>query len=365
MFALSVALLSACGTKDTKTPQTGIDNTIDNGTSNNNKKDGFELALITDVGTIDDKSFNQGSWEGLTQYAEENNKTYKYYQPAEATTAAYLETMTLAVRGGAKLIVCPGYKFAEALYDAQTQFPEVKFIIIDSQPEKYGDQTIMENVYAIYYAEHQGGFLAGYAAVKEGYRKLGFIGGMAVPAVVRFGYGYVLGAEAAAKDLGIDTIDMKYHYTGGFIATPEVQTTAASWYQSGTEVIFACGGGVGNSVMAAAQDTNGLVIGVDVDQSTESKTVITSAMKMLSKSVYDGIKLFYEGNFPGAEVRTLDASSNGIGLPMKTSKFKNFTQADYDELYNGLLSSKYNPKVEGIAKVTDLPVSIVKVKEVK
>lgn len=359
LFSLVAVMFSGCGTKDNDIPETGIDNSTDN------TKEGYELALVTDVGTIDDKSFNQGAWEGLVRYAKENNKTSKYYQPAEATTASYLETITLAVRGGASLIVCPGYKFAEAVYDAQSQFQDIKFIILDSQPEKSGDTTIMENVLAIYYAEHQAGFLAGYAAVKEGYTKLGFMGGMAVPAVVRFGYGYVLGAETAAKELGITTINMKYHYTGGFAATPEAQTTAASWFQSGTQVIFACGGAVGNSVMAAAQDSNGKVIGVDVDQSSESETVITSAMKMLSTSVYDGIGKFYGGNFPGGEVVTLDVNTGGVGLPMETSKFEKFTKEDYDKVYEGLKNQTYAPTVEGFEAVTDLPVTIVKIDEVK
>lgn len=353
-LTLAATVFTGCGKKSTETPN-----------NDSNTSSGYELALITDVGTIDDKSFNQGSWEGLVAYADENSKTSKYYQPAEATTAAYLETIGLAVRGGAKLIVCPGFKFAEALYDAQTTYPDVKFIIVDSQPEKDGDITIKDNVYSIYYAEQQAGFLAGYAAVKEGYTKLGFMGGMAVPAVVRFGHGFVLGAETAAQEMGLESIDMKYHYTGGFAATPEAQTIAASWYQSGTEVVFGCGGAVGNSVMAAAQDANGKVVGVDVDQSSESEVVITSAMKLLSNSVYDGIKAFYEGKFPGGQVVTLDASTNSVGLPMETSKFENFTKADYEELYAKLVAGEFNLEVDTNKEVTELPISIVKIDEVK
>lgn len=359
VLTMTVAVFTGCGKKD---------NGADNGTNNSTesgKTSGYELALITDTGTIDDKSFNQGSWEGLVQYAKENDKTYKYYQPAEATTASYYDTMSLAIKGGAKLVVCPGYKFAEALFDAQTAFPEVKFIILDSQPEKNGDQTIGDNVYAIYFKEEQAGFLAGYAAVKEGYTSLGFMGGQAVPAVRRFGFGFVLGAEAAAKELGIESIAMKYHYTGGFAATPEAQTTAASWFQSGTEVVFGCGGAVGNSVMAAAQDANGKVIGVDVDQSSESDTVITSAMKLLSNSVYDGVSMFYADNFPGGQVVTLDVTSNGVGLPLETSKFEVFTEEDYNNVYAALVSGEFNPDVEGITEVSELPVSIVKIDEVK
>lgn len=354
-LTLTATVFTGCGKKSTETP---------NGDSNATAS-GYELALITDVGTIDDKSFNQGSWEGLIAYANENDKTSKYYQPAEATTASYLETISLAIRGGAKVIVCPGFKFAEAVYDAQTTYPDVKFIIVDSQPEKANDKTIKDNVYSIFYAEQEAGFLAGYAAVKDGYTKLGFMGGMAVPAVTRFGYGFVLGAETAAKEMGLKSIDMKYHYTGGFAATPEAQTVAASWFQSGTEVVFACGGAVGNSVMAAAQDSNGKVIGVDVDQSVESPTVITSAMKLLSKSVYEGIQAYYEGKFPGGQIITLDAKTQSIGLPMETSKFVNFTQADYEAVYAKLVEGEYDLNVDGIGEVTELPLSIVKIDEVK
>lgn len=336
------------------------------GCSKGETENGYELALVMDTGTIDDKSFNQGSWEGLQAYARENDKTSKFYQPAEATTASYIETIELAIRGGAKVIVCPGFKFAEAVYEAQTTFPDVNFILLDSQPQKGDDVLIKDNVYAIFYAEHQAGFMAGYAAVKDGYTKLGFMGGMALPAVKRFGYGFVQGAETAAKEMNLTSIDVKYHYTGGFMATPEAQTTAASWYQSGTEVIFACGGQVGNSVMAAALDNNGKVIGVDVDQSYESPTIITSAMKMLTNSVYVGIKDFYEGNFKGGKVDVLDVSTNGVGLPMETSKFQTFDQEDYDLLYSKLLDKTYDPVTEeGYEQVTDLDLSIVKITEVK
>ena len=185
----------------------------------------------------------------------------------------------------------------------------------------------------ILFQEDQAGFLAGYAVVKDGYTKLGFMGGMAVPAVIRFGYGFVQGAEFAAEEDAVTGLEIMYNYTGAFSATPEAQSMAASWYQNGTEVIFGCGGAVGNSVMAAAQEKNARVIGVDVDQSTESETVITSAMKLLSNSVYDGVKDFYDGSFPGGRTSVFTAANNGVGLPMDTSKFEKFSQEQYDAIY--------------------------------
>ncbi|WMC92977.1 BMP family lipoprotein [Kineothrix sp. MB12-C1] len=299
---------------------------------------GYELALVTDLGTIDDKSFNQGAWEGLAQYAEEFGKTYKYYQPQEATTDSYVETIGLAIEGGAKVVVCPGFLFETPVYIVQEQYPDVSFILLDGEPhnEDYSDYTTAANTMAILYQEDQPGYLAGYASVKDGMTKLGFMGGMAVPAVVRFGYGFVQGADAAATEMGVN-VDVMYHYTGAFAATPEAQAMAASWYQNGTEVIFGCGGAVGNSVMAAAEEAGAKVIGVDVDQSFESDTVITSAMKKLSVSVYDGIRDYYDGSFPGGSTSIFSAENDGIGLPMETSKFTNFTQDDYDAILAGLV----------------------------
>ena len=326
----------------------------------------FELALITDLGTIDDKSFNQGSWEGLKKYAEEKGISHKYYKPTEKSDDAYLSAIGLAVKGGAKVVVTPGYLFEEPVFIAQDEYPDVHFILIDGNPHDadYNAKTA-ENTVGITYAEDQAGFLAGYAAVKDGNTMLGFIGGMAVPAVVRFGYGFVQGADYAAKELNIPEITMNYHYTGGFDATPEAQTLAASWYQSGTQVIFGCGGAVGNSVMAAAEQANGKVIGVDVDQSSESPTVISSAMKGLGASVYNIISQYYDGKFPGGQNLVFDATNDGVALPMDTSKFETFSQADYDKLYAALVAD-----TDGIASgimndtekpVTDIPTTAVKV----
>jgi len=335
-----------------------------------------ELALITDVGTIDDKSFNQGAWEGLYKYASEKNITNRYYQPAEKSDDAYLASITMAVRGGAKVIVTPGYLFEPSVFIAQDRFPDVKFILLDGSPNN-GDWTAGfpsyktgSNTVAITYAEDQSGFLAGYAAVKDGYRSLGFMGGMAVPAVVRFGYGFIQGAEYAAQELRLTrgAVTVNYHYTGAFSASPEAQTMAASWFNSGIEVIFACGGALGNSVMAAAEQTGKKVIGVDVDQSRESNSVITSAMKLLQSSVYDSIAAFYSGRFPGGQDIVYSAANNGVGLPMDTSVFRTFTNADYDNVYR-LLANGAIPRMmddsaaEGSPRI--VPVTITLVNEVR
>ncbi|MCL2805168.1 MAG: BMP family ABC transporter substrate-binding protein [Treponema sp.] len=331
----------------------------------------FELALITDLGNIDDKSFNQGSWEGLYQYAIENDITYKYYQPLEQSNVAYLSTIDLAVRGGAKIIVTPGFLFEVPVFIAQDRYPDVRFILVDGVPhsEDYSVFKIADNTVGVLYAEDQAGFLAGYAAVKDGYRRLGFVGGMAVPAVVRFGYGFVQGAEYAAAELRLapGAITINYHYTGGFAATPEAQTLSASWFREGVEVIFACGGAVGNSVMAAAEQEGKKVIGVDVDQSAESPTVITSAMKGLQTSVYNCIAAYYEGYFPGGETLVFEAANNGVGLPMETSKFQTFNLDDYNAIYQKLIEGAI-PRMVTLSEDGSpraVPVRITRITEVR
>jgi len=324
----------------------------------------YEIAMITDVGTIDDKSFNQGTWEGVVAYAEENDITHKYYKPTEQSTDAYLAAIQLAVEGGAKVVVTPGFLFEEPIYLAQELYPEVNFILIDGNPHNadYSDFRTDKNAVGIIFAEEQSGYLAGFAAVKDGMTKLGFMGGMAVPAVVRFGYGFVQGAEAAAKEMGLTNVDVKYHYTGGFDATPEVQTLASSWYAEGTEVIFACGGAVGFSVMSAAEAAGAKVIGVDVDQSGENATVITSAMKGLAAAVQQALADYYAGSFPGGESLVLGAESDGVALPMETSKFTTFTQADYDKVFASLADGSITLKKDtDAADASALGTTIVKV----
>jgi basic membrane protein A len=323
----------------------------------------YEIAMITDIGTIDDQSFNQGTWEGVEAYAKANNKTYKYYQPTEQSTDAYLASIDLAVKSGAKVIATPGYLFEEPIFIAQDKYPEVTFILIDGNPHNadYSEYRTNKNAVGIVFAEEQSGYLAGYAAVKDGYTKLGFMGGMAVPAVVRFGYGFVQGAEAAAAELGLASIEVKYHYTGGFDATPEVQALAASWYNEGTEVIFGCGGAVGFSVFAAAEAAGAKSIGVDVDQSFLSDSVITSAMKGIGSAANQLLTKYYDKSFPGGEALVLNAANEGVKLPMETSKFNTFSQADYDAIFAKLVAGEVKIlKDTDAATANDLGVTIAK-----
>jgi len=368
LAVMMCAVLFAGCQQTPSTPENGNEGEVTTTPEGGQAESGtYELAMITDLGTIDDKSFNQGTWEGLKKYADEHGITSKYYKPTEQSNDAYLAAIQLAVEGGAKVIATPGYLFEVPVYIAQDLYPDVCFILVDGNPNDGDYETgpnyrTEKNVVGITYAEEQSGFLAGYAAVKDGYTKLGFMGGMAVPAVVRLGYGFVQGAEYAAKEMGITGIEVKYHYTGGFEATPEAQSLAASWYNSGTEVIFACGGSVGNSVFAAAEANNGKAIGVDVDQSGESETIITSAMKGLGASVYQTLEAFYKGEFPGGQSIVKDASNDGVGLPMETSRFKTFSKADYDPIYAKLVDGSIKLlKDTDAASAAELPLTVTTV----
>ncbi len=324
----------------------------------------YDIAMITDIGTIDDKSFNQGTWEGIVQFGDANGKLYHYYQPTAQSTEIYLDMIEQAVNDGAKIIVTPGFLFEEPIFVAQDMYPDVHFILIDGNPHNadYSEFRTEANAVGIVYAEEQAGFLAGYAAVKDGYTKMGFMGGMAVPAVVRFGYGFAQGMEYAAKEMGLKDLTLNYHYTGGFAATPEAQALAASWYANGVEVIFACGGAVGDSVMAAAEAAGAKVIGVDVDQSAQSETVITSAAKGLAASVMAVLEAYYEGEFPAGQALVMDASSDGVELPMATSRFKTFSQADYDAIFAKLVAGEVKLlKDSDVKAVKEIPLETVKV----
>ena len=352
ILALVMALsLVACGDKkdDPKTDDnqgdnlevteiTNADEIADEMTSEDGK---YEIAFITDVGELKDKSFNQGTFDGVKLYAANNGLSYKYYQPAndkQATDDDRYDAMKAAAEGGAKVIVAAGFMQATALTKAAAEFTDVKFVFVDRDSAvTLEDGTALKNVLGICFQEEQCGYLAGYAVVKEGYTKLGFTGGGGGdnPACCRYGYGFVQGASAAAAEMGVK-VEMNYSwlYGASFSASTELQTMASGWYENGTEVIFACGGNMFQSVAAAAAANDGAVVGVDVDQSSQSDTVITSAMKGLSASVQWACGKVYDGSFDeiGGTFVTLGAKDNAVGLPTATWSLTKWTVDDYNAM---------------------------------
>ncbi len=310
----------------------------------------YEIAIVTDVGQLMDKGFNQGTYEGAQAYAEANNLTYKYYQPANGSDASdndRIAAMRQAVNNGAKVIVTPGFLQATALETVAKEYPDVKFVFVD------GWALGLSNVTAITYKEQESGYLAGYAVVKEGYTKLGFTGGGGGtnPACNRFGYGFVQGAEAAAKELGVE-VEVKFSFKFGdaFSASTELQTQIAGWYAAGTEVVFSCGGSMFDSVKSAAAEYPDVkIVGVDVDQSGESSQVVTSAVKGLSASVELVLDKFYSGKWDtelADKTQNLGAAEDATGLPTDTWTMTKFTVEQYNELFAKIKDGTITPIAE-------------------
>ena len=295
----------------------------------------YQVAFITDVGQLKDKSFNQGTYDGVKLYASANGKSYKYYQPAggdQATDDDRIDAMKLACENGAEVVVAAGFMQESALKAAAEAYPNVNFVFIDGYPVGF------DNVAGIAFQEEQSGYLAGYATVMEGYTKLGFTGGGGGtnPACQRFGYGFVQGAEAAAAKKGVKVeVNYSWLYGSSFSASPELQTMATGWYANGTEVIFACGGSMFQSVASAASAEDGKVVGVDVDQSGDSPAVITSAMKGLADATVWAIEKHYAGQWAeiGGKGTSLGAADNAVCLPTATWSLTGWTVAEYEALY--------------------------------
>ena len=306
----------------------------------------YQVAFVTDVGQLKDKSFNQGTFDGVKLYAASAGKSYKYYQPAggdQATDDDRYDAMKLAADNGAEVIVCAGFMQGAALEKAAAEFPDVKFVFID------GWALGKNNVAGICFREEQCGYLAGYAAVMDGYTKLGFCGGGGGTnaACDRYGYGFVQGADAAAAAKGVK-VDMNYSwlYGSSFQASNELQTMAAGWYTNGTEVIFACGGSMFQSIAAAASAEDAAVIGVDVDQSFESPTVITSAMKGIGEAAQQALKAAESADSwkafigDGSASITLGAAQNAVGLPTATWSLKGWTVDQYKAMLSDIVAGK-------------------------
>ncbi len=307
----------------------------------------YQVAFVTDVGQLKDKSFNQGTFDGVKLYAAANGLSYKYYQPAngsEATDDDRYDAMKAAVEGGADVVVCAGYLQEAALKKAAIENPETPFVFIDGYPLTDDAGNTLSNVAGIAFKEEQAGYLAGYAAVMDGFTKLGFSGGGGGtnPACCRFGYGYVQGANHAAEELGI-TVDMNYSWQYGstFSASTDLQTMINGWYVNGTEIVFACGGSMFQSIVAAASANDKFVIGVDVDQSGESEYVVTSAMKGLADAVQWAVAKVYDGTFDtiGGQQTSLGVADNAVELPTGADswRFESFTVEKYESLYQQMV----------------------------
>ena len=344
--AAAVSVLTACGSSSSTASSTATSSSTASSAASGEAAEGTAVsyvALCCDTGTIDDESFNQACWTAVQNYMGDN---CQYYIPEADASDEDRETMIRqAVNDGADTVVCVGYLYGASLAWAAEQYPDTRFIAIDVTQADIGTDTIPANCYCITFKEEQAGYLAGYAIAKDGFTKLGFLGGMAVPAVIRYGYGYIQGIDAAAQETG-NAVEVNYYYGGQFYGDANITSRMEGWYTSGTEVVFACGGGIYTSALEAAIKSNGYVIGVDVDQNyigangvadgTYSyNPFITSAMKQLTVAVEAAL-----GDIDDGEWTTI-AATNGnfgleegdyVGLPTAEDSwnFRTFTVDEYE-----------------------------------
>lgn len=312
-----------------------------------------KIALVTDMGNIDDDSFLQTCWEAVVAYSEEHGIENIYYKPSEDSTDARAAAIAQAVDEGATVVVLPGSLFGEAIGLTQDKYPNVKFITVDVSEDALGGTALASNTYSMVFHEEQSGYLAGYAAVMEGYTKLGFLGGMEVPAVQRYGYGYVQGINDAARELGQE-VELKYTYSGRFSVDSGITEKMAGWYAEGTEVIFACGGGIYASVVDAANQHEGKVIGVDADQSHLGPCIITSATKGLFSATYGALDAYFTGKWDtvGGTIASLSLTEGDyVGLPIDTWSLENYSLEDY----NKLVEEIKNGNVQISDSITSMP----------
>ncbi len=311
-------------------------------------RSGVEIAVVTDVGVLMDHGYNQGIFDGAQAFSADRSLRFGVYQPGngeDVTDGDRVAAMERAVKDGAAIVVTAGFEQAQALEQVAEKYPDVKFVFVD------GWTVGPENVTAVAYKEEQAGFLAGYAAVREGYTRLGFMGGGGGenPAVNRYGYGFLQGVEAAGAELKVKAeVRWSMLYGETFTGSPELEALALDWYKNGTEVIFTCGGAMVDSVIAAAESTpSGKVIGVDVDQSSLSDRVVTSAMKDIGGSVEWVLDQYYAGKWNlmlGGLTQCFGAAEDSVGLPTVDWRFSRFTKDQYRALYARIKSGELAPK---------------------
>ena len=333
----------------------------------------MRVAMITDYGDITDQSFNQTTYEAGKAWCEANGVDFTYYKPAGDSSAERVAMVEKAVDEDYNVIIMPGFAFADTIGEVQDEYPEVRMIAIDVDSSDL--DHVAPNLYCCVYQEQYVGYLAGYSAVKLGYKHVGYLGGMAVPAVVRYGYGFVEGVNAAAEELGIaDQVTLEYVYGNQFYGDADITAYMDNWYQNlGVEVVFACGGGIYTSAAEAAAKVGGKVIGVDVDQSGVidglygEGITLSSAMKGLAGSVNSMLNAIKDGIFDenyGGKAENLgitspDPALNAVQLSETTQFADGFTKDDY----NAMVAAMYNGEITVSNDFSAIPATTITLNE--
>ena len=306
-----------------------------------------KIAFITGIGTIEDHSFNEDSFHGVEQFSQEHDAEYKHFPSASSDEADLLAAIQQAVDEDFDVIVMAGYLFGKPCLEAAKANPDTLFLALAVTPAQTGAARLPSNLSLLTHREEQAGFLAGYAAVAEGYRELGFLGGVPIDAVVRFGHGFIQGAEQAAHAMEVPNVRIKHWYSGSFVPNEGIEEKMDTWFSEGTEVVFACGGAIYESALAAADTWDKELIGVDVDQSYISPRFITSATKSLSRSVILALEEAYSNHmtWPSAYAGTcqsLGVNNDCVGLAMENSHFDTFSMEMYELLYDALQNESFH-----------------------
>ncbi len=337
---LTLALLmglAACGSSSSDPTQApDSDSSAGDATESPESNDsGAEIALVCAAGSggINDRGFFQSTWAGIEEFCKEYNHTYAYYETSENTIDALYETIDLAKMNGAEVICTSGGNFIGMMEDVFANYPDLYFVC-----NEISFTTPGENAVDYLFEAQQAGFLAGVAAVYEGYTDIGIMCGMQIRPNHLAGFGFVQGVNYAAHELGIDGITVKYWYTNSFDPSADIQAYAAGWYQDGTQMIAAFCGGAAPSIWAAAEANNGLCMGCDIDQYYESDVIITSFLKNVNASTITGLEAWEKGEFPGGQIINFGVAEGGVGLALEHSKMKNFDEATYQKYVDMLIN---------------------------
>ncbi len=315
----------------------------------------YEIALVTDDSLIMDGGHSETAWNAITEFGGTHGISHKYYKAAEQTDAAFIDAIKTAINKGAKVVMVDNNKMANAVYEMQEIYPEIKFALIDADPydPDNGDILILQNTAAVSFDSGQAGYLAGYAAVIDGSTELGFIGESKAEDIKAFGYGYVMGAERAAGEIGVP-VTLEYKYCENPADRDAVYKTASAMYQDGAQVIFAAGRNIQEPVIEAAEAEDGKVIGSCTDQSGKSDKVITSAVYNIKDAIKEILDGYADDKFPGGTVIEYNAHNNGIGLELKHNHLKNLTQNQYDDVYKALANGDIKINLDIIDSVSDI-----------
>ncbi|EKN65668.1 basic membrane lipoprotein [Neobacillus bataviensis LMG 21833] len=299
-------LLGACGKSD--------DTSKKETTKGGDKEKAFSVAMVTDVGGVDDKSFNQSAWEGLQAFGKDNSLTkgkggFDYLQ--SKSDADYSTNLNKLAREDFDLVFGIGFLMQAAVEEIAKQQKDAHFAIIDAEVKQ-------PNVASVLFKEQEAAFLAGVAAaLQTKSNHIGFIGGMEIPVIERFETGFLAGVKAAKPEAKVDV-----QYSGAFDKAELGQSIASKMYSSGADVVFHAAGGTGVGLFKEANDLKKKdpsreiwAIGVDSDQANMGPDIVlTSALKRVDNAVKDLSNKAKDGNFPGGEVALYGLHEDGVGL---------------------------------------------------